>query len=47
VLGPVVDGVTLWRLTAADGREVPYLVFAGNVGGEQTLADLVDMILAA
>lgn len=47
VLGPVVEGVPLWRLTAGDGREVPYLVFPGNVGSEKTLADLVDMILAA
>jgi uncharacterized protein YgbK (DUF1537 family) len=45
VVGPVADGVALWRLSARDGRSVPYVVFPGNVGGEESLADLVDAMM--
>jgi uncharacterized protein YgbK (DUF1537 family) len=45
VVGPVADGVALWRLAAADGRTVPYVVFPGNVGGDEALADLVDEMM--
>jgi uncharacterized protein YgbK (DUF1537 family) len=44
VLGPVVDGVALWRLEARDGRQVSFVVVPGNVGSERTLLDVVDMI---
>lgn len=47
VLGPLVDGVALWRLDGADGRAVHYVVFPGNVGTERTLLDVVDLILSA
>ena len=44
VLGPLVDGVALWRLVASDGRYVWYVVFPGNVGTDQTLLDVVELI---
>jgi uncharacterized protein YgbK (DUF1537 family) len=46
VVGPLVDGVSLWRLATPRG-EVPYVVFPGNVGTEETLADVVDLLLGA
>lgn len=42
VEGPVRPGVALWRLE--DGRQC--LVFPGNVGGEEALAELVDEVLS-
>jgi uncharacterized protein YgbK (DUF1537 family) len=47
VIGPLVDGVSLWRLAASDGRAVSYVVFPGNVGTDETLVALVDRILRA
>jgi uncharacterized protein YgbK (DUF1537 family) len=47
VLGPLTDGVALWRAEAPDGRAVPYVVFPGNVGGDDLLARVVGAILAA
>ncbi len=47
VVGPIVDGVALWRVRSAEGAEVPFVVFPGNVGGDETLADVVSMILDA
>ena len=44
VLGPVADGVALWRLEAGDGRDVSYVVFPGNVGTDRTLVEVVDLI---
>ncbi len=44
VVGPLVDGVALWRLEVA-GRTLPYVVFPGNVGRETTLLEVVDLIL--
>jgi uncharacterized protein YgbK (DUF1537 family) len=38
--GPLVDGVALWHA----GR-VPYVVFPGNVGTDDTLREVVEMIL--
>jgi uncharacterized protein YgbK (DUF1537 family) len=42
VLGPLVDGVALWRV-----GNTPYVVFPGNVGDERALLDVVDAILSA
>ena len=45
VLGQLLDGmVSVFRPVEADPRAVgmPYVVFAGNVGDEQTLAEIVD-----
>ena len=45
VLGPLVDGVALWRLETGAGRPVSYVVFPGNVGSDGTLLDVVDLML--
>ena len=45
VLGQLLHGmVSVFRPTEADPRAVgiPYVVFAGNVGDERTLAEIVD-----
>jgi uncharacterized protein YgbK (DUF1537 family) len=44
VVGPLVDGVALWRLEAGAGRQVAYVVFPGNIGTEKTLLEVVDLI---
>jgi uncharacterized protein YgbK (DUF1537 family) len=41
-LGPLVDGVALWRV---DGTSL--VVFPGNVGSDDTLLEVVQLILAA
>jgi uncharacterized protein YgbK (DUF1537 family) len=45
-LGPLVDGVALWRLDGAAGRTIPYVVFPGNVGDDRTLLDVVELLRA-
>ena len=47
VLGPLVDGVALWRLDRGGGETIPYVVFPGNVGDDGTLLEVVDGILQA
>jgi uncharacterized protein YgbK (DUF1537 family) len=37
VEGQLLAGVPLWRLTCADGRQLPYAVVPGNVGDDLTL----------
>ena len=44
VVGPLADGVALWRV-GVEGAEVDVVVFPGNVGDEQALADLVEGLL--
>lgn len=44
VAGPLVDGVSLWSVRLASGQEVPYVVFPGNVGTEETLVTVVEKI---
>lgn len=44
VLGQVLPGVSVWRITAVDGREILYVVVPGNVGGPQTLVDVLAAI---
>jgi uncharacterized protein YgbK (DUF1537 family) len=46
VIGPLVDGVALWRLEAERGP-IHYVVFPGNVGDERTLLEVVGAILGA
>lgn len=41
VLGQVMAGVSVWRLTVADGRSLLYVVVPGNVGGPSTLVDVL------
>jgi uncharacterized protein YgbK (DUF1537 family) len=44
VVGQAAPGVPLWRCDEETSRHrgVPYVVFPGNVGGEDTLAELVE-----
>jgi uncharacterized protein YgbK (DUF1537 family) len=44
VIGPLVDGISLWRATTPEGARMSYVVFPGNVGGDDALADVVDML---
>ncbi|WP_432522351.1 four-carbon acid sugar kinase family protein [Kineococcus sp. SYSU DK006] len=41
VVGQVAPGVSLWRMTAADGRQVHQVVVPGNVGGPDAITDAV------
>lgn len=44
VLGQVLPGVSVWRMSAHDGREVLYVVVPGNVGGPDTLTRVLDAL---
>jgi uncharacterized protein YgbK (DUF1537 family) len=44
VLGQVAPGISVWRLTAADGRELLYVVVPGNVGGPHAIVDVLDAL---
>jgi uncharacterized protein YgbK (DUF1537 family) len=44
VLGQVLPGVSVWRLTAMDGRERLYVVVPGNVGEEDALVRVLDAL---
>lgn len=44
VVGPVTTGVALWRFEAR-GRELSYLIFPGNVGDDDHLANVVTLLL--
>ncbi len=47
VRGPMLPGlVSLWEPTDGPARGIPYVVFAGNVGGPDSLADVVDKLAA-
>ncbi len=41
VLGQVLPGVSVWRMECRDGRERLYVVVPGNVGGPDTLRDVL------
>lgn len=41
VLGQVLPGISVWRLTAFDGRELLYVVVPGNVGEADTLVEVL------
>lgn len=43
VIGPVADGVGLWRIQMGDGPALPYVVVPGNVGDDELLVRLVAM----
>ena len=48
VLGPMLPGiVSLWRPIDGPADGIPYVVFAGNVGSDESLADVVDTLSAA
>lgn len=44
VLGQVLPGVSVWRLTAVDGRERLYVVVPGNVGEPDALVRVLDAL---
>jgi uncharacterized protein YgbK (DUF1537 family) len=44
VVGPLRDGVSLWSVETPERRTLPFVVFPGNVGGDDELADLVEEI---
>ena len=46
IVGPVAPGISLWQVPVAGADAYPVIVFPGNVGTVETLADLVDLILA-
>ncbi|MGV1010351.1 MAG: four-carbon acid sugar kinase family protein [Dermatophilaceae bacterium] len=47
VRGPMLPGtVSVWEPMAGPARGVPYVVFPGNVGGPDSLADVVDTLSA-
>ncbi len=47
VRGPMLPGiVSLWEPMDGPAQGIPYIVFAGNVGGPESLADVVDKLSA-
>ncbi|WP_159793073.1 four-carbon acid sugar kinase family protein [Puerhibacterium puerhi] len=44
VLGQVLPGVSVWQMSAHDGREILYVVVPGNVGGPDTLERVLDAV---
>ena len=46
IVGPVAPGISLWQVPVAGADPYPVIVFPGNVGTADTLADLADRILA-
>jgi uncharacterized protein YgbK (DUF1537 family) len=44
VVGPVAPGVSLWSVVPPEGGRISYVVFPGNVGSDDALADVVDML---
>lgn len=45
VRGPMLPGiVSLWEPIVGPARGIPYIVFAGNVGNEESLADVADIL---
>ncbi|HTT95354.1 MAG TPA: four-carbon acid sugar kinase family protein [Solirubrobacterales bacterium] len=47
VRGPLRDGISLWSIDTPERSALPFVVFPGNVGGEDDLAELVDQIAVA
>ncbi len=45
IVGPVAPGVSLWLAHEPGGGDRPVIVFPGNVGSADTLAELVDRLL--
>lgn len=45
VRGPMLPGiVSLWEPSDGPARGIPFIVFAGNVGGDDSLVDVVDTL---
>lgn len=45
VEGQLAPGVSLWTVTTASGRQIPYAVIPGNVGNDTTLLQIARMFL--
>ncbi len=47
VRGPMLPGVvSLWEAVEGPARGIPYVVFAGNVGADESLLDVVRTLSA-
>ena len=47
VVGPMQPGIiSLWKAEDGPARGIPYIVFAGNVGNDQSLVDVVERLSA-
>jgi uncharacterized protein YgbK (DUF1537 family) len=45
IRGPILDGiVSLWEAASGFAADLPYVVFAGNVGDDNSLADVVERL---
>lgn len=45
IRGPILDGiVSLWEAASGFAADLPYVVFAGNVGDDTSLADVVERL---
>lgn len=44
VIGPVTPGISLWSVTLPEGVAMSYVVFPGNVGSDDALVDVVDLL---
>jgi uncharacterized protein YgbK (DUF1537 family) len=44
VLGPVRDGISLWSVDTPERQGLPFVVFPGNVGTDEDLAELVGAV---
>jgi uncharacterized protein YgbK (DUF1537 family) len=44
VIGPVAPGISLWQVTLPEGTPMSYVVFPGNVGGDDALVEVVDLL---
>ena len=47
VVGPIADGIALWRVRRDDGVDANLIVFPGNVGDDSSLTELVDELRTA
>lgn len=47
VIGPMAAGISLWRVETPEREEMAFVVFPGNVGGDNALADVVDALAPA
>ncbi|MDM4763006.1 four-carbon acid sugar kinase family protein [Galbitalea sp. SE-J8] len=48
IVGPLLPGmVSLWRAESGLVEGMPYVVFPGNVGGDESLRSVIDMLEAA
>src|SRR6185437_4947279 len=44
VVGPLAPGISLWQVTVPEGAAMSYVVFPGNVGGDDALVEVVDLL---